>query len=84
MAADRFAKPVETEQEVVDYLVSAYDVSEERAAEIVKAHASDFEAGKSRGSFIYYVGDEIANEEALEPFEIDDEEVAEEHDEDFN
>jgi hypothetical protein len=78
--SDRFAKVLENNQELIDYLTMAYDVTEERADELIKAYSISITIMKDEGDTIHYIGDQIAEEAALEPLEFDDEEIAEEAD----
>lgn len=72
---ERFAKTLERPDQILGYLVSEYEVSEPRAKEIIVKHKELVEAGITRASYIWYIGEEIAGAEGLEPkIEIDEEE----------
>jgi hypothetical protein len=73
---EKFARPIESDEDLVEYLVFAYKVSEDYAKELVKKHAQGTQEGKERGSFIWYVGDMLADVEALEPNELEEDEEA--------
>lgn len=82
MSSDRFAKAIETEQDIIDYLLAEWEVSEVRAKEIVsQANIRERIAEAKRlGSFIYFVGTEIAEACGLEEKELNDEDIAYESD----
>jgi hypothetical protein len=72
--SDRFARALTEKKQLVDYLSSTYDCSEDRAREILeqKEHEEAIDYGIKVASFVYFVGDKIADDEGLEMTEMDD------------
>lgn len=79
---EKYAKVIDEDAEVVAYLVECYEVTETRAAQILKEQSVALQEGKKVGSYVWYVGDRLAGLAGLEPIpEVDDEEVAYDSDE---
>jgi hypothetical protein len=74
------AETLTTVKQLEEYLVAEYEVSEPRATELTKKHDAGIQEAIQKQSFVYFVGDVIANVEELEPREMEDDEYAAEND----
>ncbi len=61
-----YHKTLVREEDLVQYLISEYEVSDVRAKELIVRHAAVINDGMKAQSFVYYIGDKIADLAGLE------------------